>query len=113
MNINDLLKLAVEQSHRARLPEISGAAPWETVTARLAADPSPAGDRSSPDLDAGRSGELRAQAGSGTVLVGPEGGWSRAEARELERLGCRAVSLGPRTLRVETAAVAAAARLLL
>lgn len=45
------------------------------------------------------------------VLLGPEGGWS---ARELERAwaaGCRLVTLGPRTLRAESMAVAAIAAL--
>ena len=50
---------------------------------------------------------------SGALLVGPEGGWSREEAGELDQLGCRAVSLGPRILRVETAAIAASALLLI
>ncbi|MEM6680409.1 MAG: 16S rRNA (uracil(1498)-N(3))-methyltransferase [Pseudomonadota bacterium] len=41
------------------------------------------------------------------VLTGPEGGFSAAEAARLESLpGARAVSLGPRILRADTAAVA-------
>ena len=47
------------------------------------------------------------------VLVGPEGGWSPAEREHLLAAGWQAVSLGPRTLRVESAAVAGAALLLL
>ena len=42
-----------------------------------------------------------------TVLIGPEGGWSPAE---LSQAGA-AVSLGSTILRVETAAIVAAARL--
>ena len=42
-------------------------------------------------------------------MIGPEGGWTAAEVEALERLGCRATALGPSVLRVETAAVAAAA----
>lgn len=41
------------------------------------------------------------------VAVGPEGGWTD---RELERAGWATVSLGPTVLRIETAAIAAAAR---
>jgi len=37
------------------------------------------------------------------VLVGPEGGISREEAERLDRSGFRAVGLGPRILRTETA----------
>jgi 16S rRNA (uracil1498-N3)-methyltransferase len=45
-----------------------------------------------------------------TVVIGPEGGWS---PKELRLIGDRGVSLGPRVLRVEHAAAAAAAILLL
>ncbi len=41
------------------------------------------------------------------VLVGPEGGFNQAEARELESMGFQASGMGPRILRAETAAVAA------
>ncbi len=41
------------------------------------------------------------------ALVGPEGGWSDDELDMLNAFGCQAVSLGPRVLRTETAAVVA------
>lgn len=41
------------------------------------------------------------------ALVGPEGGWSDAELDLLTGQGAKSVSLGPRVLRTETAAVAA------
>ncbi len=41
-----------------------------------------------------------------TLLVGPEGGLSDTERRQCVDLGFKAVSLGPRTLRTETAALA-------
>lgn len=47
-------------------------------------------------------------AGEGTVVIGPEGGLTPAE----EARFARRVSLGPTVLRIETAAVVAAARLL-
>ena len=71
------------------------------------------GDRYVLDPSAPRCADWGAESSSGAVLVGPEGGLCRAEIEELEGLGCRAVSLGTRILRVETAAVSAAARLLL
>jgi 16S rRNA (uracil1498-N3)-methyltransferase len=40
------------------------------------------------------------------VLIGPEGGFSQAEYEDAEITGFTAVSLGPRVLRTETAAVA-------
>jgi 16S rRNA (uracil1498-N3)-methyltransferase len=49
--------------------------------------------------------------GSGGVAlaIGPEGGFSDEEIDEAERNKWRKVSLGPRILRVETAAIAMAA----
>lgn len=44
-----------------------------------------------------------------TILVGPEGGWDDNELELLEREGCGFVTLGPRILRMETAAIVALA----
>jgi 16S rRNA (uracil1498-N3)-methyltransferase len=43
------------------------------------------------------------------IAVGPEGGWTDAEVNDALSNGWRSVALGPRILRVETAAVALAA----
>lgn len=43
------------------------------------------------------------------VLIGPEGGFTLAEAEAIEGAGGRSVTLGPRVLRAETAALAALA----
>ena len=40
------------------------------------------------------------------VVVGPEGGWSKGEAEQFVGAGFYSIHLGPRTLRLETAAVA-------
>ncbi len=100
---------AVEQCHRARRPAVSGIHPWEDLETlleeaaeRFYLDPA-AVDRENP---------RDAQADSGAVIIGPEGGWSPAERIRLEQLAVP-VGLGPRILRVETAALAAAARILL
>lgn len=45
------------------------------------------------------------------VLVGPEGGFTAEEVTTLEAAGCQRITFGRHILRVETAAVAAAARL--
>ena len=42
-----------------------------------------------------------------SALIGPEGGWSADELETLNDRGCKAVTLGPRVLRTETAAVVA------
>jgi 16S rRNA (uracil1498-N3)-methyltransferase len=47
-----------------------------------------------------------------TLIVGPEGGFSAEEAGLARRSGASLVSLGPRVLRAETAAIALAALVL-
>lgn len=47
-----------------------------------------------------------------SVFIGPEGGFSPAEVAAAERAGLRIAGLGPRILRSETVAVAAAAAIL-
>ena len=42
------------------------------------------------------------------IVIGPEGGMSESEVRALEELGAKQITLGPRILRTETAAIAAA-----
>jgi 16S rRNA (uracil1498-N3)-methyltransferase len=45
------------------------------------------------------------------AVVGPEGGLTGAELGTLDRAGAARASLGPRTLRAETAAIVAVALL--
>ena len=106
---------AVTQCHRSALPEISGVDAWDAWTSWLRDRPKDC-DRYflHPSSRAAESSEgWLARRPSGLVLIGPEGGWSDEEARQLEGLGFRPVSLGPRILRVETAAIVAASRMLL
>lgn len=58
----------------------------------------------------GLEGGLKPVDQAATIVVGPEGGWS---PKELTMIGGRGVTLGPRVLRVDHAAAAAAAVLLL
>jgi 16S rRNA (uracil1498-N3)-methyltransferase len=102
---------AVEQCGRSRVPEVSGVHRWAEVPAQLEGIPdrwflhtAPAGPQAEPWARGGTAG---------AVLIGPEGGWSDEESEELRALGCRPVWLGERVLRVETAAVVAAAAVLL
>jgi 16S rRNA (uracil1498-N3)-methyltransferase len=100
---------ALEQSGRSFLPEVSGVHPWAEAVEALrrverlwlltpGANPVPGG------------GDENAET---ALIVGPEGGWSEAEIAELTALPARPVGLGPTTLRVETAALVAAASALL
>lgn len=56
-------------------------------------------------------GEVVGPAGEVVAAVGPEGGFTDAEVSLAREAGWRPVSLGERILRIETAAVALAARL--
>jgi 16S rRNA (uracil1498-N3)-methyltransferase len=90
---------ACKQSGRSRPPEVTSPRSLQDVfkeeASLVAAHPG------APPLSAHRSGAI-------VALIGPEGGWSE---RELALFSERAVTLfglGPRRLRTETAAIAAA-----
>lgn len=94
---------AAEQSGRVRVPEIG---PPMTVEALVLSGESaalrlwldPRGEEAWRDLGAGRGAAF-------LLAVGPEGGWTDSELALARGNGFRIVRAGPRTLRVETAAV--------
>lgn len=99
---------ALEQCHRSRLPEITGPHAWEEI-GRLSSE-----TEGRWFLDPqGAPGDWGPLPGSGALLVGPEGGWTPEERREVLAAGWRPVGLGPRILRIESAALVGAAMLLL
>lgn len=115
---------AVEQCHRARVPRISGPHEWEELSEllresgdlRWVLDREGLPPRALAPGQRGSAEDAKAAAGgfgSVAVLVGPEGGWTADELVRLDELSCRRLSLGSRTLRLETAAVVAAGLLLL
>lgn len=100
---------AVEQCGRSRVPAITGVHAWGELPALVGG----LGSLFLLEPGAARgAGDLEASASAG-VLVGPEGGWTDAERESLALLDAREICLGERVLRVETAAVVAAAHLLL
>jgi len=103
---------AVEQCGRSRVPEVSGVHPWGELPELLAGRSGRWVLDTGAPTDADSGGWTDERGAAGAVLVGPEGGWSEAEREELRGLGCQAVGLGERVLRVETAAVVAAAAVL-
>jgi 16S rRNA (uracil1498-N3)-methyltransferase len=99
---------ACKQCGRNRLLEI--AAP-QTIAALLATDAAClaiVADPHAPPLDATA---VRAAGREIVGLVGPEGGFTADEIAAAERAGAIRAGLGPHVLRVETAAIALAARL--
>lgn len=103
----DIVLSAAKQCGRARLPEIGAPLP---LAEALAEGPglfaSTAAAPTAAEAAAGLQGPLR-------VAIGPEGGWSPEELRLASELGWKPFSMGPLTLRAETAAMAACALLLL
>jgi len=96
---------ATEQSGRVRVPDVAGPLSLaavlnaEAATLRLFLDP------------LSRQPLLKALApcpAQLTLLIGPEGGFTEAEAQAARDAGAVPTSLGPRVLRAETAALAAA-----
>ena len=93
---------AAEQCGRATVPTIASPRPLAEALADV-----PCADRfvALP----GVSGRAVPPAGDAAIVVGPEGGLTPREVEGAEALGFRAVTLGPHTLRTETAAIAALA----
>lgn len=104
---------AVGQCGRADRPRVVGPVSFEEAAARVAES-----DVAVLLWEAEASrrlGEVLAEAGSPAsvaVMVGPEGGFSAAEAERAASLGIRSVTLGRRILRAETAAIVAPAVIL-
>lgn len=100
--LGTIAREAAEVSFRTRLPKIE----WrESLAAVLKAEPDALVLSESEAATALLSPRERM-----TLVVGPEGGWSK---KEFEAIGDRGVTLGPRVLRVDHAGPSAAAILLL
>jgi 16S rRNA (uracil1498-N3)-methyltransferase len=107
----EIVREATEQSGRTRLPELG---PGVTFTQAVDADADvklifAAGT----DTPSRRIDEALAESfTSVAVLIGPEGGFSPREVELAQSRGWSSVSMGPRTLRAETAAIVAVALVL-
>ena len=97
---------ACEQSGRNRVPEVAPIRPLLDWLGRQ--DQADLRLILSPTAEAGLR-DLPRPTGSVSLLVGPEGGLSPAEAEAAQRSGYTPVRLGARVLRTETAALAALA----
>ena len=90
---------AVKQSGRSVLPSVEPPVAFEDVVRRP-------GVKFFFDADAAPGDPPSFQ--TATLLVGPEGGWAQAEIELAREERCIFQRLGPRRLRAETAAIAAA-----
>jgi len=100
---------AAEQCGRAVVPDV---APASTL-AQFLAEPPDGALRLLFDETPGQPAlsTLERPVASVVALVGPAGGWEPHEIERLQSAGFRRVSLGPRILRAETAAIALVAAL--
>jgi 16S rRNA (uracil1498-N3)-methyltransferase len=94
---------ACEQSGRNRLPRVC--APQDLAAWLRAPSHAQLRVLLAPDA-AGSVGDLIKPAGAVELLVGPEGGFTAEESAAALAAGFRAVRIGPRVLRTETAGVA-------
>lgn len=105
----DVLLRAARQCRRAMIPELGPVADWSQVMDETKATPL------TLLLYEGEGGQglgqalQQAQPSSLSLIIGPEGGFSAMEVAAAEERGAVTVSLGPRILRTETAAIVAAA----
>ncbi|MBV8368892.1 MAG: 16S rRNA (uracil(1498)-N(3))-methyltransferase [Candidatus Eremiobacteraeota bacterium] len=109
-----IAKSAAQQSGRTRVPDVADVHDWSALLATFPcydrvyvpwelADPAPLRDVFEHDL-AGVRDVL--------VVIGPEGGFSAEEVARARDAGARAISLGRRILRTETAALVVVSALL-
>lgn len=104
-----IVREAAEQSGRVLLPVVEGVLSFHEALARVTQYPAMIAweEERSPGLLTAlrRFGSI----GRAALLVGPEGGFTAGEVDEALAKGIVPVSLGPRTLRTETAAIVASA----
>ena len=102
-----IAKSAAQQSGRVRVPEVADVSDWDALLATFArydrvyvpwelAPPSPLRDVFERELS---------DAANVLIVIGPEGGFSSDEVVRAQQAGARAISLGRRILRTETAAL--------
>lgn len=109
-----IIQEAAEQSRRGKLPRLEPAVLLETAIREAAAQTDsllimPWEEAAGPTLKTTLAGVKPQPVG---IFIGPEGGFSPEEAALAAEAGVRLVTLGPRILRAETAALAVCAIIL-
>ncbi len=105
-----IVRGAAEQSMRTRLPEVTGPMPLDIalqqeVRGEFLILHTVGSRKAIGDVEVTNGGSV-------TLAVGPEGGWSGDEVELAIEAGATPVTLGPRVLRTETAALVAVTQIL-
>lgn len=107
-----ILTEAAEQSGRGRIPQLRAPFPFSAALSALPPDTLaliPYEQEKTVALSSVPAMNGRAKV---ALFIGPEGGWSEPEVALAQQHGVTPITLGPRILRAETAAVVAAALVL-
>ena len=107
--LQKIAREAAKQCKRGGCLEVAATQTWKQLRESMAAHDLllvPWEDARGFGLKAAR--EAYPEARNIGIVIGPEGGMSESEVRALEELGAKQITLGPRILRTETAAIAAA-----
>lgn len=110
----DIIREAAEQSRRGKLPSLGAPVPLEQAcksTERLRLLPWE-GEAATGLRSVLRQAHASSPPAQVSLFIGPEGGFDEVEVELARRHGVTPVTLGPRTLRAETAAVVAASLVL-
>ena len=106
-----IVQEAAEQSGRGRIPPVAAPLPWagalhsaQAASLRWIAWE----EEQQTGLRTALRGLAPVPGQTAAVFIGPEGGFTPAEVEQARQSGCQPLSLGPRILRMETAALAAA-----
>lgn len=102
-----IVSAAVAQSGRTVLPVIADPESWEAFLVREMKAEVKLICREGAGEDLGHWTRGKGTPSSVLIAVGPEGGWEDDEEARALRCGFRPLFLGPRTLRTETAGIAA------
>ncbi len=108
-----IIKEAAEQSHRGKIPQLEPAIKLSQLVSNTSSQDTcrliPWEDEKSTSI---KNALNKNKGKSIEILIGPEGGFSSAEVEQAQKAAFLSVSLGPRILRMETAAMAATALVL-
>jgi len=106
-----ILQEATEQSGRGRMPRLHAAMQFDEAVKRASQEGATV-LAYEEERDATLREALRDAGDTVSIFVGPEGGYTRQEARVAREIGACVITLGPRVLRTETASPVLAALVL-